>query len=297
MFKRYWIIAIVFGLVASLGQAQEEAQSEQGRAQTEQAPSQTFQLPLPVEIVEDQAAADARQSREEEARKREIADLAAQEGMNAATQAMNNATQRMAEYAFWSTVLVGVGTALLFVTLYLTREANRAAQAAVEVTDRHGRLQTKAYLSATSFAPLYRWDEDGKPVTVSFRTLYGNSGNSPAFVKLAGAKFVYQDPETGYFEADFPQKEFVQKSTIHSQASLFTDTPEIKVNGMSSGGVYGLVGTIVYQDVFGDEDVVDFCIIPDRIEGNGVTKDNVSEFHLRWQNSPNFKISSPYHKN
>ena len=87
-------------------------------------------MPLPIEIVESQAAAEARERHEAEARQRDIADLAAQQGMNAATQAMNAATQRMAEYAFWSTFLVAVGTAAVVWSLILMRQANGAAVAA-----------------------------------------------------------------------------------------------------------------------------------------------------------------------
>ncbi|ODS01639.1 hypothetical protein AUC69_05030 [Methyloceanibacter superfactus] len=132
MSRRYRITALALGLIflAGLGKAQEQAQDEQGQVQTEQKPAQTLPIPLPVDIIEDEATANSRKSREAESRQHEIDDLAAQQGMNAATQAMNEATQRMADYSLYSTVLVGVGTILLFVTLWLTRQANRAAIAA-----------------------------------------------------------------------------------------------------------------------------------------------------------------------
>jgi hypothetical protein len=128
------------------GQAQEEAQGEQGETATQQQPAQTLPIPLPVDIIEDEAAAEARKHREAEARQNEEDDLVAQQGMNRATQAMNEATQRMALYSLISTGLVALGTALLIVTLWLTRQANRAAQTAVDVTRDIGQRQIRAYV-------------------------------------------------------------------------------------------------------------------------------------------------------
>lgn len=155
MSYRYWVAAIALGLtLVGSGQAQEQENAGQGQAAQQQRPAQTFPLPVPVEIVEDEAAADARQRREGEAAQREIDDLAAQQGMNAATQAMNEATQKMAFYSLISTVLVAVGTFFLFGTLVLSIQANKAASVAakaavdsVEVTREIGVAETRSYVS------------------------------------------------------------------------------------------------------------------------------------------------------
>lgn len=150
MLKRNWIVVTAFGLalvVASLGQAQEQSQNEQGSAAHQQSPAETLPLPGPLYVIEDEPTADARKRSEQEAAQREIDDLVAQQGMNAATQAMNDATQRMADFAYAQTWLVGIGTVLLFVTLWLTWQANQAAQNAVAVTDRIGQAQVRAYIS------------------------------------------------------------------------------------------------------------------------------------------------------
>jgi len=132
---RTWMYAVAFGLaLTGSGQAQQETQDEQGQASEHQSPAENLPIPLPVEIVEDQSATDARQAREDEANQRQIDDLIAQEGMNAGTQAINAATEDMRDYAYVQTWLVGIGTVLLFVTLILTLMANKAAQAAVEIT-------------------------------------------------------------------------------------------------------------------------------------------------------------------
>lgn len=132
--KGYLFILLTLGLAlaAPLGQAQEQDVEVQETTTEGQGQPQILPLPIPVEIVESDAASDARQRSENEAKEREIRDLAAQEGVNAATQTMNEATQRMADYAFWSTVIVGVGTVLLFWTLYETRQANKAAASSIE---------------------------------------------------------------------------------------------------------------------------------------------------------------------
>mgnify|MGYP006909091071 CR=1 FL=1 len=151
MSRSYWIAAIALGLIgfAISGQAQEVVQDQQERAQSQQAPAQALPIPFPVDIVEGETEAAARKLREAESRQRAIDDLAAQQGMNAATQ-------RMADYSFWSTVFVGIGTILLVGTLLLTLQANKAARAAVKVTRDIGNHQLRAYLGVldASITPL-----------------------------------------------------------------------------------------------------------------------------------------------
>lgn len=175
MSARYWIIAFALGLIASLGQAQEQSQKPRLTTQQEHTPTGPFPIPVPVDIVEDQSTIEARQRVEEEAREREMRDLAAQEGMNAATQAIKQATLDMRDFSLYSTILVGVGTALLFVTLWLTRQANRAAQAAVDVTREIGEKQVRAYPSVTSVH--VGGITNGLPNII---IKISNSGNSPA---------------------------------------------------------------------------------------------------------------------
>ena len=129
MSKRSWVFAVSLGLIAlpGLGQSQGEAQNEQVQTTTQQEPAQTTPFSIPIQIVEDDAAAEARERREAETRQHDKDDLIAQQGMNAATQAMNEATQRMAEYAFWSTLAIWIGTILLIGTLVLAVLTNTLA--------------------------------------------------------------------------------------------------------------------------------------------------------------------------
>ena len=132
-------------------------------------------------IVESDSAAEARQSAENEAKQREIEDLIAQQGMDAATQ-------RMANYTHWSTILVGISVALIFWTLHLTSVAARAAKDTLEQarlateatinttneTRRIGEAQTKAYLGFIKGT--YCFDENG----LYFSPVVKNFGRSPA---------------------------------------------------------------------------------------------------------------------
>lgn len=57
------------------------------------------------------------------------------------------AQERVAYWTFWISILTAVGLAALLWTLWLTREANRAARDAVDVTRTIGELQLRAHLS------------------------------------------------------------------------------------------------------------------------------------------------------
>lgn len=147
MLKSCWIIAVVIGLAFSQSlQAQEQTSPTEDRAIHLQELLDQKPSGIPIRIIEDSDARDARERSDREREQREKADLEAQQGMNAATKAMNDATQSI-EWATWlSTFFVAVGTALLVWTLILTRQANKSAQTAVEITRDIGRLQTRAYL-------------------------------------------------------------------------------------------------------------------------------------------------------
>lgn len=122
MFRSYWHIAIAFGLIALLttsavptygeenevGGATENAANEQNRPQK-------FPILVPIESDE---STKTREVSEKRAEQRELDDLAAQEGMN-------EATQKMADYSIYQTILIAIGTIILIYTLYLTRQANR----------------------------------------------------------------------------------------------------------------------------------------------------------------------------
>lgn len=182
--QSYRFIIAALGLICltALGQAQEQNQEPQTDSEKQQNISPTLPVPLPVEIrqplaveiVDDVATTEARQHQQQESTQREIDDLLAQQGMHEATRAMNEATQDMRDYALYSTIFVGVGTVLLIVTLWLTRQANKAAQSAVDVTRQIGEAQIRAYLYCRSAK--YRYSKDGVVAILDIE----NAGQSPA---------------------------------------------------------------------------------------------------------------------
>lgn len=272
MSRIYWIFtsAIVLTLLSPQGQAQEKAQNSQRQTTQEQKPTQTLPIPLPVDIVVDKASADARERREAETRQHEIDDLAAQQGMNLATQAMNEATQRMAFYSLISTFFVGIGTILLFYTLWLTRQANRVAQSAVDVTDVIGKRQLRAYISVL---PLNVTGVNvGEVPKAEFQI--SNDGQTPAY-KVRQVSFIdilphpladHQGDLAHPFENEPIPSHVLQKSGT-STGEAIADEPITetitKITTSSDRRLY-LTGVVIYQDIFEIERRTKFCYFLER---------------------------------
>lgn len=256
-----WIIAVTFGLIASLLQAQEQTSNRPTGATSESHPSQSNTFGIPVRIVEDPIAAESRERRESEAAQREKDDLVAQQGMNAATQAMNEATQSMNRAAWWSFGAIAIGTMLLIWTLFLTRQANRAAQAAVDATREIGEAQVRAYVSF-EFDDL-RCDDagvgrDGDPrVKIVLRGRLVNSGQSPAiqtstsfFIGISGHQHEHKITGDEFFDAG-QRATFIQSGGgVHQELSR---TMSGSIDLIASGKKFPyFIIAIEYTDVFGE---------------------------------------------
>ncbi len=122
---KHIIIAIFVLIFAPLGQAQENAQSPEASTEDTQEAENASPSPLPVILKSDEEQQPG-QSVKDEAEQRQIDDLAAQQSMDAAAH-------RTANYAFWQTWIVGLGTIALFYTLWLMQRANSVAMKAVEI--------------------------------------------------------------------------------------------------------------------------------------------------------------------
>lgn len=118
------------------------------------------------------------------------------------------AQQETAKWAFWmtalgaiSTVLTGVGIFLVWQTLGQSIAANEAAQEAIEVTRRMGRLQTQAYVSFGEVGVLIIGT--GQIVTAFHLTpRVRNTGQSPALISGLYSYLDFVDPNdvpTAYF--------------------------------------------------------------------------------------------------
>jgi len=155
MSYRYWVAAIALGVALSCAispvySQQDETTGGQEQTASGYRPADDATSAVPIHIVEDEGKAEARQRSEERAEQRELDDLAAQQGMN-------EATQKMAVYSVYQTILVGIGTAFLHATLVLSAQANKAASLAakaaldtVAVTREVGIAQTRSYISVAT---------------------------------------------------------------------------------------------------------------------------------------------------
>ena len=251
---RTWLLIASLGLTfgAGLGQAQEQTEAPQGQADKQQEPAQP--LPLPVVVVEDDAATDARRRREEEAQQREVEDLVAQKGMNAATQAIKSATNDMRDYALYSTVAVWVGTALLFYTLCLSRSANSAAHTAVRVTREVGERQVRAYVGVATGASSIA---DGQVIV---ETVVKNFGQTPAYnlVSRTMSGTVYSTSVESFL-SEASEKlipDIDQQKTIQPGQSFTITTrgafSQAEMDDLFSGAQYLLFcGRLFYDDASG----------------------------------------------
>lgn len=172
-----WIIAAALGLAVTSLQAQEQAETSQATEKERGQQTDTFSPSIPVRIIESEESSRSREGRERESDQREEDDLIAQQRMADATEAMNDATQSMNRAAWVSAFFVALGTGLLVWTLWLTRQANRSAQAAVRVAKETGRDQMRAYVDVGDVTFYWGSESRDKP---SFHLALVNHGQTPA---------------------------------------------------------------------------------------------------------------------
>lgn len=274
MFFRAWVYAAAFGLVflPCLGQAQEQAQSPGGQIESQQAPTDTSQFSIPVEIIENQAAAEARERREKEAEQREIDDLIAQEGMNAATQSIEAATRDMRDYALYSTIIVGIGTVLLVGTLWLTWQANRAAVAAVEASNSFNRpwISVDITIRPNTESVQHKGFLYPGSASFSFIVKMKNVGRSPAYVLLPHLEMMVPPQDAEEVEAGIVRaRSMVGRDNLIKEMTkvIFPEMELVEEIGASSRNVegfsqandrtpLGVAAYILYGDIYGNANFV-----------------------------------------
>ena len=246
----YRYIAVAFGLIlfSALGQANYNASHAQEAEQHAQQSQSESLSPVPVQIIESKAERNARERIQAESKQREIEDLVAQQGMNSATQAINEATQDMRDYALYSTILVGIGTALVFITLILTWLANGSALKAVEVTRSIGESQTRAYVSVSKVSYGSGGNRDG-----CFFFCIDNGGSTPAknCSILIGSKTYVSGFTASLGES---KQDFLDIDDLF--VTQIIDNRENKLP-------ITIEGKIIYHDVFGFEFFSEFKFIAD----------------------------------
>lgn len=267
MSSRYWLAALAFGLIVTASlQAQEQAQSADDGAQEKQEASGDLPIGIPIRIIENDESTEARERRERESAKREQDDLIAQQRMADATQAMNEATQSMKNAAWLSFVAVAIGTGLLVWTLRLTRQANKAARDAVDVTREMGEAQVRAYISVSQV--LVEPPQAGSHLVVKWKIK--NYGNSPAKAVVARSVLSLDayDPESRNLEIRNALSRkcvpigagasFVLEKVSENILSV-TDVEAIRNGGLRIA--FG--GHVTYRDAFGKKHGVIFKSMTD----------------------------------
>lgn len=181
MFGGSWCAAVAFGLtllvvlappISVNGQGNDGERSQENTS-SKPAPSQP--VALPVLIVESEEEKNAREIREERAEQRELDDLAAQQGMN-------KATVQMADYAFYQTVLMVIGTVALGFTILLTRQQAKAADNAKKILRETSERQLRPILFFDGGTATFSKGIDGSAIChVTFALK--NGGPTPAVVR------------------------------------------------------------------------------------------------------------------
>lgn len=279
MLRGYRLAIIALGLTLALG-GQAQPNPDQPEAETSEAATQEQwpPLPLPVQIVEEQAEKDARERIEEETRQREIDDLAAQRGMDEAAQRMANA----AEVQTW---IIAVGTVLVLATFIVTIAANRAAFAMVKTAEKTAERQLRAYVSVEKAEMLFV--EIGKPLQV--KITFRNTGQTPARKFCLVTSVGYDKPGLGPNNFSFEMPDGSPTITLGANSPLekYIDGPksldktEIHSVLKEEMSIY-VFGTAQYVDVFDKRRQTDFFFfitgekgthfrIRTHPEGNGAT--------------------------
>lgn len=195
-------------------------------------------MPLPVQILEEEAERDTRESQERQALQLQADDLAAQ-------RAMNEASQRMASAAVTQTWIVGIGTVLLLATVILTAWASYAAHEAVRVTRDIGRKQVRAYPGIKQV----KVGTSSESLTANFLIEVHNAGQSPALKGLVTIR-VFTEKGVVFGFAAFREigAGVSQTQTVRVNTK---DLTEIETKDSPSGGTYGLFDAVfVSEDVF-----------------------------------------------
>ncbi|MBI1394183.1 MAG: hypothetical protein GC152_15745 [Alphaproteobacteria bacterium] len=233
--------------MVSSGQAQENQDETERTANEQQKSTETFSVP--VRIIEEPEAADARERGEQEAAEREQKDLLAQQSMDAATR-------RMSELAVWQTVLIAIGTAALIYTLWLTRQTNKAAWAAVNETRKIGEAQVRAYVAVVDGR--YEFREADLIVSATIK----NVGQSPAnFVRMKcevtvfnkeTSEIIYERSSTGR-TGDGSIVEPIPASMQQAGVVRIRDFDQTYVSEIAiDAAALNLCVTVSYDDVFRD---------------------------------------------
>ncbi|PKP79020.1 MAG: hypothetical protein CVT81_00735 [Alphaproteobacteria bacterium HGW-Alphaproteobacteria-3] len=192
--------------------------------------------------------------------------------MDESTRAMNAATQDMRDYALYSTVLVGVGTFLLFVTLGLTYMANRAAQDAVTATREMGEAQIRAYLVVGGKKIV----NDYLSVIPEIEVKVFNHGQTPGILKKLHYEWSYDEP-SGVVPTYRNEDTQIKDNVVAGGEDHQFGTTNVHPNRPY------LFGFIEYEDVFRKTRTTRFCMKMTIVSADKITSEPAgTPAHNHW---------------
>ncbi|MCB4770086.1 cytochrome P450 [Ancylobacter sp. Lp-2] len=190
---------------------------------------------LRVQVVEDLADAERAERADEESRRREASDLAAQQSMADSTRQLVDISWWQGAFALAGAVLSLVGTVAVVVALWLSREANRAAMRAVELSEKVARTELRAYLV---FEDVVVDQRPSRPMGVSF--LFRNCGSTPAFIEYYKFNAIFREG-SGWVKMNWTQKKV---STVIGAGQILDIVFELPAVGVDMGS-----GFVTYEDI------------------------------------------------
>ena len=259
MSARHWIIALVFGLALTAGlQAQENEAEPKIQPETthEQAPEQPAVEPAPVEPTLSLPANEARSEHNQGT----PTDSNEEPYQYPSTILGDGWAQwAMVVLSFFALCVSAWAVWLLKDTLKATRDAVRAADDAVTVTQKIGAEQLRAYLAVENAHIVF--DEDVNVARITLR----NFGQTPAYNVRA---CFFRSDERPDEDEEFREEEFTYLGTVPPNGTVCKDMPSDEFRapdivsdvilmlsgGRKSGGdevFFWVLGKIIYEDAFG----------------------------------------------
>ena len=171
----------------------------------------------------------------------------------------------MAVVSFLGLGITSFGVYLVWGTLDQTRVATKAAQDAVAVTKKMGRMQTQAYLSFSGTS-LHYLIEGAVPVSLQVRPEFKNTGQSPGTIVYGFCDtFFLADLVTPFHHKAERFRQYRMNLNIGPHEKRWITGPLIKIEQISSaianGRMLVVIGCIEFTDVFDDtRRVEDFCV-------------------------------------
>lgn len=162
----------------------------------------------------------------------------------------------MAVFGILATALSAWAVVLLQATLEQTREANLAAQQAVEVTRTFGKLQTQAYVSFHNTI-LHLIFDQGKPKQLQIKGVFKNTGNSPARLVCGFCELQIVPMTTKRVQAMALRSDrYKLNLSIGAGEDRWIITEPVDVESVSaairSGFSLIIIGCVEYTDIFED---------------------------------------------